>query len=237
MTTPARVVRKVREEGLAGAYWAILRYIPPWEDRLADRFFEWWYGVSTAGEISSAALGHGHPDCHHYGPSHYRSVRRILRATGRHGPADVLVDFGSGKGRILVVAATFPYGRIVGVEYVPALTAAARENIARAQPRLRCRHVEFVTTDAASWPIPDDATVLYFSNPFSGRILDEVLARIEESLTRAPRRISLISHSHDPAYPFEQRIRQCSWLRLERELRLQRWTRAWIYTNTTHTGA
>jgi len=43
----------------------------------------------------------------------------------------VFIDFGSGKGRALLLASEFPFKRIVGVEFSPELHAAAVDNIRR----------------------------------------------------------------------------------------------------------
>ena len=132
---------------------------------------------------------------------------------------------------MLVAAARYPFRKIIGVECAPQLTDVAWQNIELAGRWMQCHDIEIVTVDAADYDVPDAATILYFQNPFSGPVVDAVFERIKTSLTRAPRQISLISHSHDPAYRFEQQVRMCPWLRLRAEVRLQRGTGAWIYTN------
>ena len=231
------LLRKVRSKGFGGSYRAVVRRIPPWEERIRDLYCEWRLGISTDGEIPGPALGHRDPDCHHYGPSYYGSVHRILKAVPFRDGSDVFIDFGSGKGRVLVVASGYPFRRVIGVECAQQLTDVAWQNVERARRWMRCPDIEIVTADAASYDVPDDATVLYFQNPFSGHVVDAVLERIKTSLNRAPRQIFLISHSHDPAYRFEQQVRTCPWLQLWAEVRLQRGTRAWIYTNARWSAA
>ena len=228
----AGLAHKIRTKGLGGAYCAVVRRIPPWEEWTRDRYFDWKFGISTAGEIPSEGLDSPSADYHHSAPSYYGSVHKSLDALPLRAGCDVLVDFGSGKGRVLVVAARYPFRKIIGVECAGQLTDVAWQNITRARRWMQCQDIDIVTTNAAGYDIPDAATVLYFQNPFSGDVVDAVLTRIKASLARAPRTISLISYSHDPAYRFEQQIRACDWLRLVTEVRLQRGTRAWIYANT-----
>ena len=46
----------------------------------------------------------------------------------------MFIDIGAGKGRILCLAAAYPFRRIVGVELVPSLVADCRANVASFQP-------------------------------------------------------------------------------------------------------
>ena len=59
------------------------------------------------------------------------------------------IDIGSGKGRTLLMASEFPFRRILGVEILPELDRAARENIqAYKSPMQRCAKIESVCADA-----------------------------------------------------------------------------------------
>jgi SAM-dependent methyltransferase len=232
-----RFLGKVRKHGPRGVYLHFLRKLPHWEYEWADRYLDRKYSISTAGEISRAELGLSHPEWNHYAPSYYGSLRRIFAAVPWRGGDDVFVDFGSGLGRVLVYAALRPMKRVIGVEYSAALNGAARRNLANARGHLRCDNIEIVEADAASYAIPDDATVLFFGNPFTGSILDAVLGELRASLMRAPRRIYFVSHSHEPDYPFEMQVRACPWLERVAEVSLLRGYNAWIYTNSRWTDA
>ena len=48
----------------------------------------------------------------------------------------VFVDFGSGKGRVVMIAASFPFKAVIGVELSSELHQIAMENVRRAAPRL-----------------------------------------------------------------------------------------------------
>jgi tRNA1(Val) A37 N6-methylase TrmN6 len=97
----------------------------------------------------------------------------LLRAVlprAQVSPTDVFVDIGSGKGRILLEAATrYRFRRIIGVELLPALTATAARNHRTTRRRLRTPEVELVTGDAREWVPPDDLTIAYMVNPFVAR--------------------------------------------------------------------
>ena len=93
---------------------------------------------------------------------------------------------------VYIAARNYPFGRVIGVEIASALTAVARENVDRMRSKLRCQDVEFVTSDAAQWEVPDDLTYVYMFNPFGGEIFRQVLANLCASLDRCPRSLKLL---------------------------------------------
>ncbi|MEV6524575.1 class I SAM-dependent methyltransferase [Longispora sp. NPDC051575] len=111
------------------------------------------------------------------------------------GPDDVLVDVGAGKGRVLLFAVRhYALRRVIGVELMPQLAAVARRNVsARPEPE-RCR-MTIVEADAATWRVPEDATVFHLFNPFGGATFRSFLASVVESQRRRPRLVRLV-YSH-----------------------------------------
>jgi hypothetical protein len=92
---------------------------------------------------------------------------------------------------VYMAARNYPFGRVIGVEIAPELNAVARENIERVRPKLRCQNVDFVTTDATQWDVPDDLTYVYLFNPFGGDVFRQVFENISRSLDRNPRSMKL----------------------------------------------
>jgi SAM-dependent methyltransferase len=105
---------------------------------------------------------------------------------------DVFMDYGAGKGRVLLAAARFPFGRIVGLEVNQGDAEIARSNASIAGPRRRCPNIEVVVADARVWPLPDDVTYIYLFNPFWDETFKGMLDRVLESLDRRPRQLTLI---------------------------------------------
>jgi SAM-dependent methyltransferase len=99
-----------------------------------------------------------------------------------------LVDFGSGLGRVLILALASGYGAATGVELSAALCMQARQNLGRARlSRRGIGRADCVAGDAAEYPIQSTANVFYFYNPFGSTVLGAVLDNIENSLIAAPR--------------------------------------------------
>lgn len=106
---------------------------------------------------------------------------------------DTLLDYGSGRGRVLLQAARFyRFKRVIGVELDESEADVARSNLKALQGRIRCPQVEIVIADATVWPVPDEVTYVYMFNPFWGETFQAVLDRICESLDRRPRALTLI---------------------------------------------
>jgi SAM-dependent methyltransferase len=127
-----------------------------------------------------------------YSPTPVRTVRNALsRCDVRHEQV-TFVDVGCGKGRVVLLAAEFPFRRIVGVEASAALCDIARSNVEKAsKTRDGCDRIAVVHADATRFDIPDDAGLFYFYEPFSVDVSLTVLERIEDSILQHPRSVVL----------------------------------------------
>lgn len=148
-------------------------------------------GIDTAEHARLEDLGLGDPDRVDYEPSGWFDLRRILRGV-EVGSADVFVDLGCGKGRVILLAGRYRFGRIIGVELSEDLSAVARRNVAARRVHLRCADVDVVTADVADYRIPDDVSVVYIYNAVRGPIFDAVVANLIASVDRCPRTVRLI---------------------------------------------
>jgi SAM-dependent methyltransferase len=189
-----RLVNTVRRNGLRGLAQTALTLTE-------DKLFDWRYGVATSGLIHLASLAIEGPNVVHgvdYQPMRARYFRLMLHEI--EVPKDsVLVDFGAGKGRILLLAArTGCFKKVVGVEFSPDLCHAARQNI-DAFRDLRSSDVDFdvVNADVANYHVCPDQNVFFMYNPFDQVVLEQVLRNIDESLIQRPRPVWIIYHGVD----------------------------------------
>ena len=159
--------------------------------RASDLWHERRLGIRSTGLVPIETLIHDYTDCHDYFPTAFSGFRSAMREVGVEA-GEVFVDYGSGKGRVLLMAAEYPFRRIVGVEISAELHAVARANLVRCADRLRCQDIELWTGNAVEFPVPADASVVYLYNPFHGRVLSSVLAALRASLDAHPRRLRLI---------------------------------------------
>ena len=127
-----RVERAVRAYGVTGAArrgWVALRSVRA-ERRNGDRDpFDDEMGVSTAGIVRLESLSVPSETRQlgvRYQPSDPETLRRTIAELPIRYEEFVFVDFGSGKGRALLVASEFPFERIVGIEFAEELHEIAR---------------------------------------------------------------------------------------------------------------
>jgi hypothetical protein len=111
------------------------------------------------------------------------------------------VDYGAGKGRVLLLASQHPFHAIGGIEFAEELHDDAIMNIAQfPRSRMKCRNVECVLDDSSQVGPPDGEAVHYFFNPFAREVFAEVLNNIVVSYRKRPRRLYLILvDQHDVA--------------------------------------
>jgi hypothetical protein len=155
-------------------------------------------------------------------------------------PADVssfsFVDFGAGKGRVVLLAAELDFRKIIGVEFASELYHAMQANIqAYASRRQRCFNIEAVQLDAARFEIPDGPCVLFFFNPFKRGTLQRVVAKIDNSYSQRPRRMIIVYYNPSesngviPALDSMQHFRARPRLRLSTRFRLMSPFRLVVY--------
>jgi SAM-dependent methyltransferase len=162
----------------------------------ADRRREAPFGVSSEGRIALHELAIdsenrtlGFP----YVPSPGRLVNTLLGNIEEDLGRFDFIDFGSGKGRVLLVASHYPFRQVVGVEFSTELHQIAQENIRRYQsPARRCQAVHSICTDAATFALPEHACVLYFNNPFAGPVFAQVLRNVQVAHERARRKVYVL---------------------------------------------
>jgi len=153
--------------------------------------FERRLGIHTEGVVELEQLGLDGADRSRYLATGWSVLPRILPRRSV-GPDDVFIDFGSGMGRVVLQAATYPFRRVIGVELSEELNAIARRNLELSRPSLRCQEVELVATDVLRYRVPDDVTVAFLANPFRGEIFRTVADELIASVDRAPRRLRIV---------------------------------------------
>jgi SAM-dependent methyltransferase len=176
--------------------------------RLQIRCFDRVHRVKTTGivelgslRIDSSNLTHGTD----YVPTPPWVFRRMLRRLQIRYEDWVFVDLGSGKGRTLLLASEFPFRRVTGVEFSPELNRIAEQNIRNFRSGTqRCKLVESICADAATYPLPHENTVVYFFFSFRDPVMEKVLANIHSSLTDYPREFRIINFDPVPGNLLER---------------------------------
>lgn len=153
--------------------------------------FDQRYGTDTARHVRLEGLvvrGDHREQGVRYQPSDAGRVRERLSGLPLDPAEAAFVDVGSGKGRVVLVASTMPFKRVVGVEFSEGLDLIARSNVDRFPPtERRARAVELVCMDATEYQFPTDPLVVYFYNPFLRSVMESVMSNLRRSLEQRPR--------------------------------------------------
>jgi SAM-dependent methyltransferase len=140
-----------------------------------------------------------------YQPTDVELARRALR----HCPMDhsrfVFVDYGCGKGRVLLVAAELPFRKLIGVEFSRELHGVAFSNVeAFRRSRSDCPPMQIIHADASEFEPPEEPLVCYLYNPFGAPVLSRVAERLEQSVQRVPRDLYVIYVDAVHAHVFDE---------------------------------
>jgi hypothetical protein len=146
-------------------------------------------------------------DGHMYKPIRPSAARKVLRQLPVNDfTTYTFVDFGSGMGRMLLIASEYPFREIQGVEFAVELHRLAETNISDCRNvRRKCRKIRSLLLDATDYTFPPGNLVLYFFNPFGHEVMEEVLQRLDASLKEDPRQAIVVMVYPDFAFLLDQR--------------------------------
>src|SRR2546421_6861397 len=120
---------------------------------------------------------------------HWAVAAARIDATRYH-----FVDIGSGWGHAVLLASSYPFRCVTGVEFARELYERACANLAwaREQDLLKANQVEFRYESALETAFPDGPTLFFLFHPFGEPVMRAFVDRIEKSLRESPRPITLI---------------------------------------------
>jgi SAM-dependent methyltransferase len=105
------------------------------------------------------------------------------------------LDIGSGKGRVMIIAAIAGFERIYGVELDQSLCLVAKRNIEITAGRLNYSTPSIYNADATCYIPPEDLNVAFMFNPFGASLMRPVIRNLVLSRKEHKRTVS-----HGPLY-------------------------------------
>lgn len=183
--------------------------------------------TDSKGFVRGAAFGPGGLS-YGYVVTNWRGLSQMF-PVGSLGPDDVVLEYGSGKGRVAIwLASRFPVNRIIGIEINKDLHEAALANLEHWLGPRKCSTVEFVCGDATEFRVPDDVTTIYLYNFVRGALFEKLLDRLHDSLARRPRPLTVFYF-----HPVMHKVLLVNGFSLERSRR----NRVWVTTADEYSDA
>ena len=119
------------------------------------------------------------------------------------------VDFGSGKGRVLLMASDFPFRKIVGVEFAPELHLIAQRNMESFKSvTQKCWDIASVCMDFTEFNLPPGPILAFLYNPASKAVTSVLAGNIMRSLREQPRELWIIYVTPHDVFDSEKSLRK-----------------------------
>ena len=155
-----------------------------------DRF-DVTHGIETSTRIHAADLKTDSPNQIYsigYWPTPTKIVEEALSAVSIRHEDFIFIDFGSGKGRVLLMASDYPFRKIIGIEFSPGLHVLAQDNVRRySSSNQKCQDITSLHMDFTEFKLPIEPLVLFFYNPSTSIVMARVAANIARSLEERER--------------------------------------------------
>lgn len=181
------VLRSIRRRGLFNT----IRYLSH------EVGFDLRYGTNTKPEIANYFLAGQNVDnycapCQGANPWVVNKCFDELSRLGVQPEHSAFLDFGSGKGRVMLMAAMAGFRRVIGVELDPVLCEITSQNF-DVNPAL-FRRVQSVVCneDATKYTPPTDINVVFLYNPFGCDLVRAVILNLLQSFHASSRPIYII---------------------------------------------
>ena len=167
------------------------------EERLSRDGFDAAHGTDTAGVLDGRRLGTGVTKggnlASRYETTSAAAITTALDSVGMDFAGFTFIDLGCGKGKPLMIVATYPFRKLIGVDSSAACIRIARRNIGDYGPdRIDASRIELLTMDVEDFGFPAGPLVIYLFNPFPAKLMERVIAKLERSLRDKPRDAAIV---------------------------------------------
>lgn len=170
-----RGLKKLHQDGPKAAFMRAVFYLKP--SHATEEEFDAIHGTDTGGFEALWNFRVSSPN-KQFGQFYQATESDELIAAVKFLRVNVstftFIDIGAGKGRMLITASELGFDRIVGVELVPELADIARKNLAK----LGIGNAVVESADGGEFLFPQSDLVVYFYNPFSEEVMQQVVANL-----------------------------------------------------------
>ena len=188
----SKLATVARQKGVRGVVSALRNFLLTAENRRWERRFG--LDVQSTVHLDEVNIvGANQSQGFFYVPTAIPVIDLLLEQLSDEIAGFSFVDYGSGKGVVLLTASRFPFREVIGVEFAKELHDAALENIGKFESAdERCSNVTSVLADAATFCLPENNCVCYFCNPFTEPVMRSVLENLETAHRQEGRKLYVL---------------------------------------------
>jgi hypothetical protein len=202
---------RTARETLTALRWALLGLAP---SRRTARYGDLDYDLEQSVDTTQASVGFrtqlkaslaGNP----YFASEPWLFEQMMQALPIRFQDFTFIDLGSGKGRVLLMAAAYGFKQIIGVEFLPELHRAAEANVSKfVAERKPPMQIQSLCRDALDFQFPAKPLVVYLFNPFLEPAFAAVLKNLRQSWEQERRLVYVVYRYVE----FERLLAESGWL-------------------------
>ncbi len=163
--------------------------------------FDAKHGVQTSGLIPGRYLKTGHAHDRHstayfgVAPSVLHALLKRWQGTKPCAPIRqfTFIDVGAGMGRAMLLAADYPFHKVIGIELNPTLADIARHNLTTWHATRKTRApLQVVCGDALDARHPKGPCLVFLFNPFGPSVMRRLLQRWARIFKTRPGELDLL---------------------------------------------
>jgi SAM-dependent methyltransferase len=190
-----RLVRYARANGLQGLaglvgknlVWPYCQWLTRRRIRAHEKF-DLRYGLDTQTPIPIRHLESSMPAAQfaiQYEGAPIKLIDKTLRQLKTDLHRFTFIDLGSGKGRVLLIAAKYPFKSVIGVEFSQTLHSIAQSNIKKFTKLAGTKTGPIsINIDAADFDfLKFGDKIIFCNNPFKDSLMIRVLDNLEKSVS------------------------------------------------------
>ena len=152
------------------------------------------YGIHTIGfgNLPPATSVEDRKHLSRYEPLNYYTSSRLFSCLLPADFKSTFLDVGSGKGRLLAMAAAYGFSDIIGIDLSKKLCETAINVCRSIKTKYPNTSIQIENRDARFYSIPESVGVIFLFNPFDAVIMDEFIGKVKESLIRKNRALKIL---------------------------------------------
>ncbi len=116
-------------------------------------------------------------------------LEKLLSAFQKVSGLTSIIDLGSGKGRVLMVAPHFRFTYITGIDFAKELCEQAIANMKEKETHFPGIKWKVINENVENYDIGDEDSVFFMFNPFTEDVLKSFLEKLDNSCHKFPRSI------------------------------------------------